>query len=316
MKILNEYFKDCKVVIMDIETTGLVSEKDHVIVGGLLGFKDDKAETIQFFADTPSAEKQLLEDFMPFLRAADVIISYNGDSFDLPFLNKRLQKNGMDDFIPGYKSFDLYRILRKSSFSRILPNLKQKTVEQYMGISFERADEISGRECVEYYLKYQETGDAALKAAILLHNGDDLVQLRSLMDLLKNLDLHAAMYRIGFNIIEAGRKITVSKIHFGPGSVIVKGFHSGIPMDYVAFAPPYKIKLTSTDQAFIMEIPFEKHDGHAYIDLNEFGFDHQDFHNYAGYQKGYLILKNGQKINYAEINHLIKRISREILSSF
>lgn len=316
MKILEDYFGNCKVILLDIETTGLVSEKNKVILGGLLVFSENPSDVIQFFSETKADEKQILGQLIPFLASADIIVSYNGNAFDLPFLNKRLLKNGFHDQIPLYKSFDLYRLFRKSSFSKILPNLKQKTVEDYMGISFERTDPISGKQCIFFYQAYQKTKDSALKEAILLHNRDDLFQLHKLMDLLKNLDLHEAMYHNGFNIIDADKKINISQIRFSPRSLIAKGFHFGIPMDFVQYSEPYKVDLSILTQSVCIEIPFIKKANSIYVDLTEFNLDIQGFEKFSGYQSGYLILKNGKEICYTEINQLIKRICREILSNF
>ncbi len=316
MKILEDYFKDCKVVIIDIETTGLVSEKNKVILGGLIGFSEKSSEAIQFFSETKADETLILEKLLPHLTNADVIISYNGEAFDLPFLNKRLIKNGFSTQIPLYKSFDLYKILRKSSFSRILPDLKQKTVEDYMGISSERADQISGKQCVDYYRAYLATRETIYKEAILLHNKDDLFQLKKLMGLLINLDLHEAMYHNGFNIIDFDKKINISQIHFGPKSVSAKGFHVGLPMDFVSFSESHKVNLSLKSQSIKIDIPLQKEGVLHYVDLSLFHFDEEVFEKYPGYQNGYLIVKSGHIINYAEINQLIKRICREILVGF
>lgn len=316
MKILEDYFKDCKVVIIDIETTGLVSEKNKVILGGLIVVSENSSEAIQFFAETKADEKLMLEKFLPHLTNADVIISYNGTAFDLPFLNKRLIKYDLPGQIPLYKSFDLYKILRKSSLSKILPNLKQKTVEDYMGISSERADQISGKQCVDYYQAYLTTRDPLYKEAILLHNKDDLFQLKKLLGLLINLDLHEAMYRNGFNIIDFSKKINISQIHFGPKSVSAKGFHFGLPMDFVSFSESYKVNLSLKSQSICIDIPLLNEGILSYVDLSLFHFDQQPFEKYPGYQNEYLIVKSGKEIHYAEINQLIKRICREILADF
>ncbi len=316
MKILQDYFMGFRVLFMDIETTGLVSERNKVILCGLLPFEDEAKESIQLFSNSKSEEKLLLQDMIPYLDAADVIITYNGDSFDLPFLNKRLQKNGFDYQIPGYKSFDLYRVLRNTSFSTILRNLKQKTVEEFMGISEERSDQISGRDCIDCYQSYLETGDISFKEAILLHNRDDLFQLKKLMAILVHIDLHEAMYHNGFNISQAGRKIAISTIKFRSGVLHVKGYHEGVPMDYIRFSDPYDVNLSTESQKFSIDIPYSKDETYTYVDLTQFNIDQQGLDKYPGYVNDYLILKNGNSLCYAEINQLIRRIGREILSNF
>ena len=75
-------------------------------------------------------------------------------------------------------NLDLYLVLNgHSPIKKFVPNLKQKTVENYMGLWQSRTDEISGAESVELYNTYEKTGREDLESKILLHNSDDVIQL-------------------------------------------------------------------------------------------------------------------------------------------
>ena len=63
-----------------------------------------------------------------------------------------------------------------------------------------------------------------------------------------------------------------------------------------------------------MRIPWKNKKAYTYIDLEEFIYDCSGLEKYAGYESGYLVIKDNYEINYAEVNHLIKLLLKEILN--
>ena len=86
-----------KVLVFDIETTGLFPLRDRVtcICGGIWGAN---SVPVCFSGDF---EAKIISDFVKFVVAsgADKILSYNGWSFDVPFLRVRAMKNNVK--LPG-----------------------------------------------------------------------------------------------------------------------------------------------------------------------------------------------------------------------
>jgi uncharacterized protein YprB with RNaseH-like and TPR domain len=316
MKILDHYFEGCKIILIDIETTGLYADLNKVILGGLLPYGSHDAGVIQFFAESKADEQLLLEAYRPFLEDADILVNYNGDSFDIPFLNKRFEINGIQYKIPSYKSFDLYRILRHSSLAVILPNLKQKTVENYLGINAFRTDEISGKESVALYNQYLTTRDVHIKEKILLHNNDDLFQLQSLLPILKKIDLHKAMFHNGFTQVHGSQKIAVTSIQFHSGSLVVHGHHQGTPVAFKDYFSPYCTAISRETGELTIDIPYQTEGTYIFVDLQEMGLEHEDFSLFPGCQSGFLILRQEKEIAYAETNQLVKKICQTILNHF
>jgi len=316
MKILDSYFESCSVILLDIETTGLFPERDKVVIVGLLPLSGDADGILQFFAESAENEKDLLLRLVPHLEDCDVIVSFNGNSFDIPFLNRRLARNEIGYQIPLWKNFDLYRVIRQAGFTGILPDLKQTTVERYLGIEGSRQDSITGRESARLYREYEKNGDPRLKEVMLLHNHDDVLQLQKLMAILKNVDLHRAMFLNGFNIVSRNGKINIQSISVGRGDISVKGSYSGPFGDYVRFGGCYDARLSAKDGSVAISIPLRHEHGHCYIDLGDFDIDPGEFTKYPNCRSGYLIVSSSGENHHAEINHLIKRICREILESF
>lgn len=183
---INKYFNNLNSCFIDIETTGLDRNKQIIYLIGLL-FYDDSNNTWtlkQYFANNKSSEKTLLQNFMMDISSFDNLISYNGDNFDIPFINHRLKTHGLDEFIPKSKSYDLYKVIKSNKDYLNLENLKLKTVERSLG--YYREDKYSGFECIRFYYEYIKNKDNLLKEKILKHNSDDLFYM---LDIIQILDV-------------------------------------------------------------------------------------------------------------------------------
>ncbi len=199
--IYSSYMAGLNIGVLDIETTGLSPEKSEAILIGLLTEKGGVFTLTQILADSPEEEPLILLKSLELLTPLDGLISFNGDRFDIPFLKKRCKKHliSLANF-PSY-SFDLYKPVRyHSDLKSMLPNLKQKTLENYMGYWQHRTDEISGSESVLLYYDYVASGDFDAYKKVLLHNRDDVINLYRLLNILKNTDIHTAMAAMGFPV--------------------------------------------------------------------------------------------------------------------
>ena len=100
-----------RLLFFDIETTGLSSKKDMVYLIGCTYLRGGSWHMKQWFADSLEAEAELLLHFFLFASRFSLLIHFNGDSFDLPFLKERASHHHtpVSGHIP--KSFDLYRNL-------------------------------------------------------------------------------------------------------------------------------------------------------------------------------------------------------------
>ncbi len=311
------YMQDFILGFFDIETTGLSPNQDHFILGGLLCQKtspDGEAPLLaQAFASNTKEERDCLEEYISLLAQQEIWVSYNGDSFDIPFIFKRMRRLGISDTLPFHYSFDLYRVLRQSSVASLLPNLKQKTVEAFLNLQDSRTDQISGKESVLLYEQYLKHPSQELEQLIRLHNQDDVFQLAALLKILDKLDLHHIMFQRGFLCASEDKKAKIEQIHFDKGTLYISGTSKNILQSYQSYEMTHHLHFDAKNQSFELHIPYLCEKDFLYLDLEAFGIDFSPIERYNGYQSGYLVLRDGNSPNYMEINHTLKIFLKEIL---
>lgn len=188
-----------RIYYIDIETTGFNRSTDQVYLLGLLSIKtDDSVELIQYLCEKDSDEYTLLYTFNQLLDSDTLLIHFNGNSFDLPFLKARMVLFGIAELLSYTTSFDYYPSLRL--FRKLLrtDNFKLKSMEKI--VSFQREDTLTGSDLIPIYKAFRE-GDSTLQSLFLNHNMDDLIGLfylngfNTLFDLLSPDDPVQALLR-------------------------------------------------------------------------------------------------------------------------
>jgi uncharacterized protein YprB with RNaseH-like and TPR domain len=172
-----------EILFIDIETTGL-SPKDSEIYMIGAAFCDGTGWQIrQLFAEDPSREEEVLSAFSDFCRHYKVLLHYNGDRFDIPFLQNRYERHKLTDPLPSILSVDLYKRIKPYKRLLGLADCKQKTIEAFLGI--DRDDKYGGGELIIAYDDYVTTADESLLEVLLLHNFEDVKGLMDLLPILK-----------------------------------------------------------------------------------------------------------------------------------
>lgn len=187
---IHKYFPGNNICFLDIETTGLSRKYNQIYLIGLVFYDIEKNNwhLIQLFADNPKEEKEILNNLNDIIPRFDLIVTYNGDSFDLPFIEYRMKYYNMENRLLDIDSFDIYREIRINSSYLELDNLRLKTVEESLGIY--RDDQYSGKDCIDYYFQYIKTKNSHYKKNILKHNYDDLyylLEIVEIFDIIENI---------------------------------------------------------------------------------------------------------------------------------
>lgn len=274
-KQFNRFFNANKISIFDIETTGLYPKHDKIILIGFVhiipGYND--GELVQFFAETPEEEKDILLNTTHEVSESDILITYNGRSFDVPFLDTRCKKYSIHS--KNIFNLDLYQLVRNySTLKNVLGSLSQKSMEGFMQIEHLRADEISGGESVNLYNEYTANDSASFKSEellkkILLHNRDDVLQLTRLISLLKYFDLNVAVEKIGFTT----KDLLVTEYTLSGTQFKINGLQKNEYVDYISFPNlkfSGKIEFNGENGFWQAEYPIYTRKEGKFVDLTEF----------------------------------------------
>ena len=186
-QIFDLYHGGLKPCIFDIETTGLSAQRGNKIILTACLIPNSKGVTItQFLAENPYEEDRVIMATMDFLKdeSIDYLITYNGASFDIPFMKQRLATKNLPYVLNMYE-FDLYNFIRSNTgLKSQIGSLSQKNVERHFGISSNRKDVISGRESVKLFAEYAINQDSVIEKIILTHNREDVLQLCHLFNII------------------------------------------------------------------------------------------------------------------------------------
>lgn len=191
--LLKPLCKPEEVLFLDIETTGLSPSKAQIYLIGALTFHADSGWMLrQWFADRLSAEAEILKDFFSLAASRRLLIHYNGDRFDLPFLKRCAAQYGIRPPFAAQKSLDLYRVARR--LRKLFPteHVKQQSMEHFLGIS--REDHLQGADLIPVYQDWLLTNAPDLLQTLRLHNQEDVLSLPALLSLLSYRDFFSGSF--------------------------------------------------------------------------------------------------------------------------
>ena len=152
---------------LDIETTGLYPRYNKITVVGIYLINGIDAQFIQLVSEDITAA-----NILDSLQGVDVIYTYNGSRFDLPFIHFRL---GMD-LAELFGHCDLmYDCWRESLYGGL------KRVEQQLGIQ-RRLSGIRGRDAVRLWWRYVNDYDENALVTLLEYNKEDVINLKTLKE--------------------------------------------------------------------------------------------------------------------------------------
>lgn len=194
-------------LFFDIETTGFSGDYSNLYLIGCTYYKDGGWRLIQWFADTRACEAEVLENFFHFLTSFKVLVHFNGDKFDIPYLLKRCAALHLPYNFDGLTSIDIYKRVKPYRRHLGLENLKQKTIEAFLGIS--REDLYNGGQLIEVYEEYLRTGKQFLLNLLLLHNEDDLKGMPQLLPILHYPDFFTQEFSLLDFFKSAGNSRTI-----------------------------------------------------------------------------------------------------------
>lgn len=334
-QLFDFYYKDSAVFgeenatvgIFDIETTGLSPKDCQVIMGALLTRVDGGVRVRQFFTEDDGEEEELLVIYKEALDEVDVLVSYNGDGFDFPFLRKRLVWHMLDDSFDKVFSLDLFSVLHKhSNLREVIPNLRQVTVEEYMGLRDSREDTIDGGKSVELFFKYLSNKSEELKEIMLLHNRDDVLQLQRLLWIFDKLNIHRIAYHKGFPVLSGRKKMLVTGIKVKTKRLDIRGKYSGVSGQYQIFREDSTVVLNPAKEQSLLDpesdygqfeisVPLRYENKITFALAEDMEFDEDVFPDLGANGQELVILKREGEPAYEATNIFVKALTRNVLES-
>ena len=181
-------------LLFDIETTGLSAKNSSIYCIGYAFYREGELKLAQLFAEAPEEEKQLLSAFLELLSGFHTLLSYNGRTFDVRYLQEKCKSYGLDPALLDMPHLDLYRLY--TPYKKLLgtKDMKQKSLEQRLDT--DRKDLYGGGELIQIYQEYVKHPEEEKEEILLLHNREDVYGLFLLTKLHALVALFSASYQL------------------------------------------------------------------------------------------------------------------------
>ncbi len=154
---------------IDIETTGLTFGGSEITVVGIYLWNENGDDFVQLVGREICA-RAILEA----LKDVDIIYTYNGSRFDLPFIKSQCGIDLPELFLHRDLMFDCWRKNLKGGL---------KSVEKQLGVPRKLPD-MNGWEAVKLWWKYVDSFDLEALDKLCAYNKEDVVNLKIIRDML------------------------------------------------------------------------------------------------------------------------------------
>jgi len=166
---------------LDTETTGLAGGAGTVaFLVGLAFWEGPSLVLEQLLVRGLGEEAPMLERLAMRVRAASMLVTFNGKSFDMPLLRTRFVMARMEP-PPEPPHLDLLHVARRVHRQRGRACRLVGIERDVLG--FERQDDIESGDVSACYLHFLRTGDARALLGVIEHNAWDVVAMPALMGL-------------------------------------------------------------------------------------------------------------------------------------
>lgn len=169
---LEYYYPPEDLLVFDIETTGFTAEHTILYLIGCAYYENHQWKICQWFNQDGNSEQTILKQFFLFAKKYKYIVTYNGDGFDIPYLSKKAVLYKMENILLEKESIDIYKQIRFLKEYLHIDNMKQKSVERFLGVH--RLDKYSGGDLIKVYQDYVKLPVKTGKQLLLQHNYEDL----------------------------------------------------------------------------------------------------------------------------------------------
>lgn len=279
-------------IILDIETTGLDSTRDQLVLLGLITYENDKCYIIQYFAEDNSEERRLLEIYLKMIENKKVI-TYNGDKFDIPFLNMRLDYNKLFPVFP--ETLDIYKLIANHRKYFVFESMKLMDIEKSIGIF---RNDPSRYKVISKLTEDIQKRDKP--KPIMIHNENDIRATEKLANL-------GEYFRKELSIAVENNIITLESVWINNDICQIKLSSKKSFKESYFQASNYELKTTDKKAEINIQVLYgrfdDKNAGH--VALNTFELENQ---SQMRVDPNLLVIRENHLYNYKNILNLSKKI--------
>ena len=181
-------------LFFDIETTGFSPASTQLYLIGCAKRCGDKMIIDQYFAETPEDEETILSCFLRLLEHYQTLITFNGIGFDIPYIKAKCDTYHLKETFADKDYIDLFKIVSSLKFLLKLPNYKQKTIEQFLGI--DREDVFDGGQLINVYQEYVRRPSEYQMYFLKQHNYEDVLGMLDLLPVMSYANLLKGGYTL------------------------------------------------------------------------------------------------------------------------
>ena len=165
-----------RLLFFDIETAGLGDSAVFLI--GLMLWDGAHFHVRQLLARNLREERSIVAETASSIGRFGALVSFNGKTFDLPFIKNRLQHHGLPPCAEADHIDLLYHARRR--WRKQLPDCRLQTLEAHV-CRRPRVDDVPSREIPGVYRRFLRDGDPRPLRPVLHHNLLDLVTMAELL---------------------------------------------------------------------------------------------------------------------------------------
>jgi len=194
---------------IDTETTGLMGGTGTVtFLVGVGFFEKDQFILDQCFMRDYDDEEGMLHYLADLFKEREIIVSYNGKSFDMPLLRTRFISNRVPFRAEGNPHYDLVHAARRF-WKKRLGDCSLGNIERHiMGIR--REGDVPSAEIPQIWLRYLNSRDARKLEPVFYHHKMDILSLAALTGhLSQTLDAP-----LGEGFIHHEDRLSLIRIHY------------------------------------------------------------------------------------------------------
>jgi tetratricopeptide (TPR) repeat protein len=179
----------------------------------------------------PFEEPAQLAAVLGALDNTEVLVTYNGKSFDVPLLNTRFITNGEPPPLISQSHIDLLHLARRLWRDRLQSRTLGSIEENILGTQRTEED-IPGWMVPSFYFDFIKSGDARPLKSVLYHNAMDIISLATLLNHISEIldDPHGGLVAEGVDLISIGKMYEDIGEIDAAAKCFARGLKSNLPL--------------------------------------------------------------------------------------